>query len=58
MNFTGASQSFDRSDHPAFVLHGQRKARQDTLAIDQHRAGAACTLVAILLRAEKLSGLV
>src|SRR5471032_1510894 len=44
-------QSFDRGDLPTLMLHGQGKARQDTFAVDQHRAGAARALVAALLGA-------
>ena len=44
-------QPLDRRDLAPIVLHRQREARQDTLAIDQHRARAARSLVAALLGA-------
>ena len=47
-------QAFDRGDRAALVLHRQRQARQDALAVDQHRAGAAGALVAALLGAGEM----
>ena len=35
------------------ILHRERQARQDALAVDQHRAGAARALVAALLGARE-----
>src|SRR5205085_9016730 len=45
-----AGNALDGGDLPAFVLHGQRQAGIDALAVHQHRARAAGTLVASLLR--------
>ena len=44
-------QALDRGDLAALVLHRQRQAGVDALAVDQHRAGAAGALVAALLGA-------
>ena len=48
------AEPFDGGDLAALVLHGQREAAVDALAVDQHRAGAAGALVAALLGAEQV----
>ena len=47
------AEPLDRGDRATFVLDRQRQAREDSLAVDQHRAGAARALVAALLRARE-----
>ena len=46
-------EPFDRRDRAPLVLDRQGQARQDALAVDQHRAGAAGPLVASLLGARE-----
>ena len=48
-----SADALDRGDLAPVVLHRQREAGQDALAVDQHRAGAARALVAALLRADE-----
>jgi hypothetical protein len=38
-------ETLDGRDRPAFVLHREGQAGEDSLAIDKHRAGAAGTLI-------------
>ena len=47
----GRAQAFDRHDLVALVHDGERQARVDAPAVDQHRAGAALPVVAALLGA-------
>ena len=44
-------QAFDRGDLRAIVHDGERQARIDAPAVDQHGAGAALALIAALFRA-------
>src|SRR5262249_47242582 len=47
-------QTFDRG-HAGAILHdGEREARHNTPAVEQHRAGAALAVVATLLRAGQI----
>jgi hypothetical protein len=50
-------QPLDGGDLASLVLHRERKARQDPLAVDQHRAGAARALIAPLLGAVEMERL-
>ena len=51
MERTAGREPLDRGHRPPVVLDRQGEARQDPLAVDQHRAGTARALVAPLLGA-------
>ena len=51
MQLLPACQSFDGRDLVTLDLHGERQARVDALAVDQHGAGSALTVVAAFLSA-------
>nr|GFD52666.1 hypothetical protein [Tanacetum cinerariifolium] len=46
--------ALDRGDRAAVILHREREAGEDALAIDEDGAGAAGTLVASLLGARQM----
>src|SRR5215831_12064542 len=43
-------EAFNRDDVLAFARCGEGQTGQDTLAVDDDRAGSACALIAALLR--------
>ena len=51
MQILAVGEPFDRGDGLAVVHHRERQAGVDAASIDQHRAGAALTVVATFLRA-------
>ena len=54
MKRAGSAETLDRRNLAALILHGESEARIDALAIDENGAGAACPLIASLLRAKKM----
>jgi hypothetical protein len=50
-------EALNSSDAPSLILDRQCETGDDALSVGQHRAGAACSLVASLLRARQIESL-
>jgi len=53
MQMVGLGEAFNRGDSPILILYRQREAGVDPLAVDQHRASPAGTLITTLLGADE-----